>query len=49
MSEPEGKNCQVGEEPLEAWLKIEGDQFDGALGGDDDGMAIDFSMKGRKK
>ena len=40
---------ELGEEPLEAWLKIEGDQFDGALGGDDDGMAIDFSMKGRKK
>jgi enterochelin esterase family protein len=37
------------EEPLQAWARVEGDQFDGALGGDDDGMAIDFPMKGRKK
>jgi hypothetical protein len=37
------------EEPLQAWVKVEGDQFDGALGGYADGMAIDFPMKGRKK
>ncbi len=40
---------ELGEEPRHAWLKVEGDQFDGALGGDDDGMAIDFPMKGKKK
>jgi enterochelin esterase family protein len=40
---------ELGEEPLQAWLKVDAEQFDGALGGYDDGMAIDFPMKGRKR
>jgi hypothetical protein len=40
---------ELGENPLKAWLKVENTVFDGALGGDDEGMAIDFPMKGQKK
>jgi len=39
----------LGKESLEAWGRVEGDKFYGALGADDEGMAIDFPMKGRKK
>ena len=42
-------NPEIGENTLKAWLKVKNNKFDGALGGDDDGMAIDFPVKGRKK
>jgi enterochelin esterase-like enzyme len=39
----------LGDKPLAAWGRVEGDQFDGALGADDEGMVIDYPMKGEKR
>ena len=39
---------ELGEEPFQAWLHVNGDVLDGPLGGYDDGMAIDYPMKGKR-
>jgi enterochelin esterase-like enzyme len=39
----------LGEKPLAAWGRVEGDKFDGVLGADDEGMVIDYPMKGTRK
>lgn len=39
---------ELGEEPLKAWLQVDGDILEGPLGGDDDGMAIDYPMNGHR-
>jgi hypothetical protein len=39
----------LGAQPLAVWGRVKGDQFDGALGADDEGMVIDYPMKGKRK
>ena len=38
----------VGDNPLEAWLHVEGEYLEGPLGGDDDGMAADYPLTGKR-
>lgn len=40
---------ELGEQPLAAWGRVVGDKFDGVLGADDEGMVIDYPMKGKRK
>jgi hypothetical protein len=40
---------ELGAQPLAVWGRVKGDQFDGALGADDEGMVIDYPMKGKRK
>jgi hypothetical protein len=40
---------ELGENPLTSWLKVDGEVFEGALGGEDDGRPVDFPMKGQRK
>lgn len=39
---------EIGDNPLKAWLHVDGDILEGPLGGDDDGMATDYPMKGHR-
>jgi enterochelin esterase family protein len=38
----------LGQEALAAWVRVDGDQFEGALGADDEGMIVDYPMRARK-